>query len=191
MARHWRGAERRDWSNVRAFRLIGSDMEGQVQINLRGRERAGTVAPGDEYEALCWEIAGGLCSYVDADSGAPIVAEVLRTAQLWPEATTRRHLPDLVIRWADRSPAGLRALRSPRHGGFANPHVAAPPDGRSGHHQPMGWAIAAGPGIPSTDGAGERPLHDLAATIYARFGLSMPPPMRGEPIAAFLDCAPR
>ena len=35
---------------------------------------------------------------------------------------------------------------------------------------PLLDAIAAGPGIV----AGERPLHDLVATIYAHFGQAMP-----------------
>ena len=44
-------------------------------------------------------------------------------------------------------------------------------------------AIAAGPGIV----AGERPLHDLVATIYAHFGQAMPPTTSGIPIVPFLE----
>ncbi len=186
LGRRWRHAERRNWSKVRAFRLIGSDLEGQVQINLRGRERDGIVASGAEYEDLCREIADGLLSFMDADTGEAIVAEVLPTAALWPEVTVRRHLPDLVIRWAKRSPQGLRALRSARHGGFANPYAAAPPDGRSGHHQPMGWAMAAGPGILPGPVGSIRPVFDLTATVFAHFGLAQPDGMRGKPIEVFL-----
>ncbi|MEM9911252.1 MAG: alkaline phosphatase family protein [Pseudomonadota bacterium] len=184
MGRFWRGAEARDWSGVRAFRLIGSDFEGQIRINLRGRERDGVVEPGDEYEALCAKIADGLPSFVDAESGEPIIADTLRPSELWPDAQHRADLPDLLVQWSDRSPIGLAALRSSRYGAFRNTWQERPPDGRSGHHQPLGWAFAqhaknAAYGL-------EHPVQDLTATIFAHFGLKMPEGMRGTPIAALL-----
>lgn len=185
MGRFWRGAEARDWSQVRAFRLVGSDFEGQVQVNLKGRERDGIVEPGAEYEALCTRIAEGLPSFVDADTGVPVIERVLRPAQLWPEATERHSLPDLLVQWAGRSPVGLRALRSERYGAFLNRWHESPPDGRSGHHQPMGWAL----GSARDAGTSARTVYsaqDLAATVHAHFGLPASTGTRGKPIAALL-----
>ncbi|MFD0982810.1 alkaline phosphatase family protein [Tropicimonas aquimaris] len=185
LGRFWRSAEARDWSQVRAFRLVGSDFEGQIQINLKGRERDGIVEPGAEYEALCDRIAEGLPGFVDADTGAPVIARVLRPAQLWPDAQERQDLPDLLAQWAGRSAVGLRALRSDRYGAFLNRWQANPPDGRSGHHQPQGWAMARGPG-DGNETLEEHSVQDLAATIHAHFGLPTPAGTHGAPISALL-----
>ena len=187
LSRRWRRAERSDWSAVRAFRLIGSDMEGQVQINLRGREREGIVSPRTRVRVA-----------VRQDRGRPLL--VRRCGQRGPDrrgGAASRHALARGDRasHAARPPGALGGSAAVRPAGYAlaaiwrislNPHREVPPDGRSGHHQPVGWAIAAGPGIRAGEVVEERPLHDLTATIYARFGLSMPAPMRGRPIAAVL-----
>ncbi|WP_068111364.1 alkaline phosphatase family protein [Tropicimonas marinistellae] len=184
LGRYWRRAEARDWSSVRAFRLIGSDFEGQVRLNVRGRERDGIVAPGREYNELCEKLVQGLPSFVDADSGEPIIADVWPTAELWPDARERRDAPDLVVRWAHRSPMGLGALKSEHYGAFLNPWKDTQPDGRSGHHQPFGWALACGPGQgPGSEAASTHPVQDLTATVFAHFGLTQPVDMRGNPIS--------
>ncbi|MDJ1008235.1 MAG: alkaline phosphatase family protein [Paracoccaceae bacterium] len=188
LGRFWRKAEARDWSRVRAFRLIGSDYEGQIRINLQGRERGGVVQPGDEYEDLIEDLIEGLPTFVDADTGAPVIRAVIRTDTLWPEAAVRGDLPDLVVQWADRSPLGLTALRSERYGAFANPWSTAVPDGRSGHHRPAGWAIASGPGraVPAS-GETTGAVQDLTATVYALLGLPTPAGLAGRPISGLLD----
>ncbi len=69
MTLYWR-AERPDWSQTKAFMLAG-DLEGLIQVNLKGRERDGIVAPGAEYEELLDDIAAGFASFRDLDTGDP------------------------------------------------------------------------------------------------------------------------
>ena len=184
LGRYWRQAEATDWSKVRAFRLVGSDFEGQVRINLRGRERDGIVEPGDEYEALCSKIATGLTTFVDAESGKPIIKAVLRTSDLWPEVQQRADLPDLLVQWSDSTPVGLKVVKSERYGAFRNNWRDKPPDGRSGHHQPVGWAFTANSGTETGDMAVA--VQDLTATVYAHFGLPVPEGIRGAAVKALL-----
>src|SRR5262249_11634395 len=88
-----------DWSRTRAFAQV-ADLQGYVRINLRGREAAGLVEPGAEFESLCAQIADGLLTFRDADTGEPVVREVLRSDQLYSAGSRRAELPDLLVGWA-------------------------------------------------------------------------------------------
>lgn len=63
-----------DWSRTKAYSLG----LGQIYINLRGREKHGTVAPGQEYERLRDEIAEKLLSFRDPDTGETVVQGVYK-----------------------------------------------------------------------------------------------------------------
>ncbi len=63
-----------DWSKTKAYSLG----LGQIYINLRGREKYGTVAPGEEYEKLRDEIAEKLLSFRDPDTGETVVQGVYK-----------------------------------------------------------------------------------------------------------------
>ena len=171
---------RADWSRTRAFPVV-ADLQGYVRINLRGREAEGIVAPGAEYDALCDEIAEGLASFVDADTGASIVRDVARADRLWPGGARRHDLPDLLIRWAETPMAAHRRIVSSRYGAidFARPGRNA--SGRSGNHRPHGFVLAAGPGVEpaALEGAG---IMDLAPTVYRLLGLEPPAGMHGTPL---------
>jgi hypothetical protein len=61
-----------DWQRTRAFAAF-CDLDGYVRINLRGREAEGIVEPGEEYVRLCDRICEGLKTFVDEDTGVPVV----------------------------------------------------------------------------------------------------------------------
>ncbi|HKT16150.1 MAG TPA: hypothetical protein VJR87_12185 [Allosphingosinicella sp.] len=67
---------RRIWPQMRAFALP-SFYDGQIRINLAGRERRGIVDPA-EYESVCDDIEALLRSCRDSISGEPVVAAVER-----------------------------------------------------------------------------------------------------------------
>jgi predicted AlkP superfamily phosphohydrolase/phosphomutase len=56
---------------------------GRVVIRVRGREKAGWVAPGAEYEALRSEIAAAALELRDPEDGAPIFQAVFRREELY------------------------------------------------------------------------------------------------------------
>jgi predicted AlkP superfamily phosphohydrolase/phosphomutase len=151
-----------DWSGVRAFALP-SDALGYIRLNLRGRERDGTVAP-HEADALVDEIVAGLTSFRDP-AGTPSIAAVERVPHL-SHAPDGPALPDLLIRWSDRPAIGLDAVHSASFGEVRRRGLGS---GRSGNHNADAWAVVVAPAARQSD---DGPTHvvDLPATICAAFG---------------------
>jgi predicted AlkP superfamily phosphohydrolase/phosphomutase len=178
---YWRMSEY-NWATTRAFSLL-SDTEAWVRINLKGREALGIVEPGDEYEALCTEISEGLKSYVDADTGEPLVRDIVRPQQVF-KGRRLAELPDLIIRWSESPAAGHRAVSSPRYGTISWPTPGRNPEGRSGEHRSQGMLIAAGPDVRSGSIEGGHML-DLAPTILTLLGQTVPDEMDGKPLHLF------
>jgi predicted AlkP superfamily phosphohydrolase/phosphomutase len=164
-----------DRAAARAF-AHPADNQGYVRFNLRGRERDGVVDPADA-DALAEEITEGLASFSDPD-GAPAVASVERVADRYRGERSER-LPDLVVRWSERSATRLELVRSPR---FGEVHRRGAGSGRSGNHTPGdAWAIVA-PGRSAHRDPGRAPrLADIAATVAATCGASREG-LSGEPL---------
>lgn len=170
-----------DWSKTRAFCPV-ADLQGYVRINLRGREAHGIVEPGAEYDELCREIADGLGSFVDADTGEPLVRSVARADRIFPEGPRRDRLPDLLVDWMPVSVLTRREVRSPRFGTIAWPDPGRPPDGRTGNHRTEGFLVAAGAGFGPGDGL-EGDILDLAPTALGLLGLPPFPELQGRSLA--------
>ncbi len=173
----WR-VGRIDWSTRRAFCLY-ADATGYIRINLRGRERAGIVEPGEEYDRLCAAIAEGLSTFVDADTGEPIIERIERADRLFPDGPRRHEFPDLIVRWVDSPAAAHRAIASPRYGEIPWPTPGSHPDHRSGNHREEGFLIAAGERIRSNARIEHAHILDLAPTLYALFGVTPPAHLTG------------
>lgn len=86
-----------DWANTRAF---AHGKEGSLFINLEGRDRHGTVAPGSEYEAVRQAIIDRLGELRDPDTGESAVTRVYRREELFSGPMTYL-APDLFIEWRD------------------------------------------------------------------------------------------
>jgi predicted AlkP superfamily phosphohydrolase/phosphomutase len=179
LSRFWRGVDDKDWSKTLAFPLMG-DLQALVQINLRGRETEGIVEPGREYDELCDRIADGLLSFKDADTGERVVRDIGRGGTLYPDARYDVGIPDLIIRWGDSPALTQRAVVSERFGTVDWPCPGRPLDGRSGHHGPQGWLIAAGEHIEAGRDLGEVSAYDFNATIHELMGVPQPDDMLGE-----------
>ena len=163
---------------------LHADLQGYVRLNLRGREVAGTVEPGGEAERLLARIAAGLRSFRDADTGAPLVADVVRSEDVF--AAGRRHdlLPDLVVLWADGPASRHRAIRSDDLGTIPWPTPGRNPDGRAGNHRGEGFLLAAGAGFRENAEPGSADIRDLAPTVCALLRVPTPWPMEGSVLAA-------
>jgi predicted AlkP superfamily phosphohydrolase/phosphomutase len=145
-----------DWSRTRAVALPG-EHNGYVRLNVRGRERDGIV-DAREAEHLLAELAEGLATFRDDDGGEAIAAIERPDVGDGPGAA---RLPDLVVRWADRPSAGVRALRSERFGEVGR-HGET---GLTGHHREEAWAVVV-PAASRLRPLDRRPrLVDLAATV--------------------------
>lgn len=63
--------------------LAYSLIPGRIYINLKGREKIGSVSPGMEYERLREELREKFLEIIDEDSGEKIVKEVLTREQAY------------------------------------------------------------------------------------------------------------
>jgi predicted AlkP superfamily phosphohydrolase/phosphomutase len=178
LTRFWQTKDHR-WATTRAFALF-SDTQGWVRVNLKEREAEGIVKPGVEYDAFCQEISEGLKTFVDADTGEPIIKDISRPHQVY-EGEHLAELPDLIVRWSETSACQHRAVRSPTFGVIPWPTPGRNPEGRSGNHRGQGMLIAAGPGIkPGRTENGH--ILDLAPTILALLNQPVPADMEGKPL---------
>jgi predicted AlkP superfamily phosphohydrolase/phosphomutase len=175
-----------DWASTRAFAAF-CDLDGYIRINLRGREAAGCVQPGAEYAALCTQIIEGLRTYVDADSGLPVVENIARIDELYPPGRMRHYLPDLMIRWSETPAALHRRIVSPRYGSIAWPTPGRHPQGRSGNHWPDGFLFAAGAGVAPGVPIERAHILDLAPTVYQVLDLPLPAQMQGHSLLPTLE----
>lgn len=160
-----------------------ADLQGYVRLNVVGRERDGTVKPGAEYSALCDRIAEGVASFVDSETGAPLVEQVACAEEIYPEGPRRALLPDLVVRWAATPAATHSAVLSPRFGEIPWPTPGVHPTGRSGNHRDEGFVVASGPAFRAGGRFAGRHIVDLAPTAYDLLGLEPPAGGRGRSLA--------
>jgi predicted AlkP superfamily phosphohydrolase/phosphomutase len=160
-----------DWSRTRAFALP-TDLEGCIRVNLRGREPAGIVDPGGEYDDLCREIRQRLSELVNPASGEPAVREVSLCSEIFP-GERRDQLPDVVVAWNDAAP--IAALQAPGLG----PIEGASPDPRTGTHSTSGFLLAHGPAIPQGAG-GTGHLAQVAPSVLRLLGLDPDLQMEGN-----------
>ncbi len=172
-----------DWSRTRAFSFGAF---GSIFINVRGRDPYGIVDPGREYETLCDEIAHGLLSLTDPDTGEPMIRRVRRGRDVYSGPHAWRG-PDLLVETAPgyfirnaldeyrptlTYPAGRYGNRSLEH---------------TGMHHPEGILLMRGPSVRAR---GEQPaahIVDLMPTILRLFGIAPPDHVDGRVLHEWLD----
>jgi predicted AlkP superfamily phosphohydrolase/phosphomutase len=175
-----------DWKSTRAFAEF-CDIDGYVRVNLRGREAAGTVKPGAEYEAVCSHIVAGLKSFIDADTGIPVVDQITRIDDLYPDGRMRHYLPDLIVRWCATPAALHRHIVSPCYGAIPWPTPGRDPQGRSGNHLPDGFVLASGACVASGVSIQGANILDFAPTVYELLDVAPPADLRGASLVRTLE----
>ena len=150
-----------------------------LRLNLKGREPQGTVASGEEAERLRETLTRDLLALRYADTGEPAVRRVLPMTEFC-RGRRLEELPDLLIEWdADRplgsaivggGPGALLRLSAPGLGTVEGANSY----GRTGDHRIEGLFIARGPGIRPGRLGRVVSILDLAPSLAARFGASLP-----------------
>lgn len=124
----------REYLRRRFFAVPHNDNSGAIRVNLKGREKYGTVSRGSEYEALLQEITDGVSSFINPDTGRSIVKRVIDTAKEF-DGPNRDMLPDIFIEWDRTDTAGdFTRLVSDSFG-----EVTLPRQARTGDHTPFGF----------------------------------------------------
>ncbi len=160
-------------SRRRYFAMGHNENSGAIRINLAGREPAGRV-PASQFDVVCDDLADAFLGIRNCATGQPIVTEVVRVQRdLKGECIDA--LPDLFMIWNRAAP--IEAIESPRIGRIEGIRSW----GRTGDHTPHAMLIAHGAGIHRESIRRTPSVVDIAATIGALQGISMPH-IDGRPI---------
>jgi predicted AlkP superfamily phosphohydrolase/phosphomutase len=150
------------WRSMKAFALP-SFSEGNVRLNVAGREAEGLVAP-DDFVRVGDEIVALLRGLTDPRTGRPIIREILRTRSA-PHGNPKGPDADIIVLW---QPEPTDVVDTAAHG-----RIGPVPFRRTGDHHNVGFFAVTGPGLPHAelpDGA----LADLAPTILDLMGVPVP-----------------
>ena len=142
-----------DWAHTPGFDLL-ADMHGYLRLNVRGREREGSLGRDDErfpryidWVRECFE------SLTIAGTGQPLVGSVQQASDVFPGPRVD-NLPDLILTWAGHPPVSRVESQ------ILGPITAVHATGRSGNHRRDGFCVVDVPGReppPLTD------IRDLSA----------------------------
>ena len=151
-----------DWSRTQAY-AIGFN---SVYINVRGRERVGSV-PRQQRRLVLDEIARNLVRFTDPKTGKPAVTKVYRRDQVYDD---RGHLdigPDLIVGFA----RGVRGSDESALGQLTSEIIVDNTGKWSGDHLMDHEAV---PGVLFTNRPLRRAassLKELGAAVLAEFGI--------------------
>ena len=159
---------------------------GNIVINVRGRERTGTVEPGAEYEAVRDAIASGLRELRDPATGRPIVAAVHRREELF-SGPQLECVPDLVVEFIDYEWLGKGNLKHRTETIWDRVEIAGSNASYVGSHRHEGIVALAGPS--AAPGGLFASIEDVAPTIQYLLGEPIPESMEGRLIDAAIDPA--
>jgi predicted AlkP superfamily phosphohydrolase/phosphomutase len=159
---------------------------GNIVINLKGRERTGTVEPGAAYEAVRDAITRGLRELRDPASGRQIVAAVHRREELF-SGPQLECVPDLVVEFADYEWLGKGNLKSRTETIWDRIEIAGTKAAYVGSHRHEGIVALTGPS--AAPGALFASIEDIAPTIQYLLGEPIPESMEGLLIDAAIDPA--
>ena len=172
-----------DWSRTTAYAPPGY-YTGCLRVNLRGREPMGTVAPGEEYDALLARLEEDLHALRDAETGEPVIARTVRTREAFG-GEVHPALPDLIVFWREHDRPLLR-LKHPRTELTQTPHAFH----RGSHHITEGLLVAAGGAVRRGGRAGDANPLALAPTLLALLDVPSPATMTAPPLSDWLAPAP-
>jgi predicted AlkP superfamily phosphohydrolase/phosphomutase len=180
-----------DFRRTRAF-AYGNF--GNVAINVRGREKYGTVEPGEEYDRLCEDIRAAALELVHPETGERLITAVHRRDELFNGPQLEK-IPDLIFEFAGYAWAGKGNLMKRTPTIWDTIKMAE--SGNEvyvGTHRHEGIVAFTGPSAAQGE-IGTVNIQDIAPTILHLLGEAVPPDLDGrvleEMIApALLDIRP-
>jgi predicted AlkP superfamily phosphohydrolase/phosphomutase len=162
-----------DWSITKAY---GLGING-LYLNLKGRERDGIVEPGEQAQNLLAELKERLEAEIDPDTGRQVIRTVYRADQVYSGGATAL-APDLIVGYA----RGYRASWETCLGDLEPEYLSNNTLAWSADHCADALEV---PGVLLSSRpfqAAAPSLVDVAPSILAEFGLSVPSSMTGKSI---------
>jgi predicted AlkP superfamily phosphohydrolase/phosphomutase len=168
-----------DWSTTVAY--CPPTIEQGIYLNVAGRDPAGVVQPGAEYEALREQIMAELKKLKVPTSNRSLVTAVHKREEIY-KGDYVDDAPDIVFSMQDYGCAALP--------GFSNKLYRSTHEEKTygtGAHHMQGIFIGAGPDIKSVQHLTNLNITDLAPTILYSIGLSIPEDMDGRVLQEIFD----
>jgi predicted AlkP superfamily phosphohydrolase/phosphomutase len=169
-----------DWSKTRAYSF---GYQGQIYVNMVGREPRGIINPGKDYETLIAELTDRLIKLVDPDDGKPVVTKIEYKKDIF-HGPAIDSAPDIVITMRDLSYITRLGYELGNQPGkiFGDSSV-----NETGGHRLDGILIAAGPDISHTiEDPPSAWLGDIAPTVLHILKCSIPKEMDGRVLLEWL-----
>ncbi len=155
------------WEKTVAY--SGAPTEEGIWLNVQGREPAGVVSPGADYEQLRDEIIAAAIEWRHPQTGERLIQRALRREDMYSGPYSGR-APDILL-------VPARGWRlTPRKEDWLVQDLAG--EGR-GNHEPEGILLAVGPEIAPGQVQGAR-LLDMTPTLLHALGLSVPEGLDGQ-----------
>lgn len=156
-----------DWSKTKAYSI---GLDGNIRLNVVGREPSGVVSTGNEYLRVITELRSKLELFSDPETGERIADNVFSRDQIF-SGPYLDEAPDLVL-------VLTRYHQDYRYG--SNSIVGPPPDRNSGNHRSAGILIASGPGIKKGQRIARHSVVDVAPTVLEILGVPLPEDLDGQ-----------
>ena len=166
------------WDRTSVFNLPAWDA-GLIRLNVVGREAFGILPPAD-YEPTIEEVTKLVRETVNADTGLPLAADVVRLRRAFP-GTNDEVWPDLAVVWAGDRPA--HRARHPHLGMWEAESVGS----LWTEHRSPALAILAGPSVPARSERIDGDPLGLAPTLLALSGIRRPSVMPASAWSDLLD----
>ena len=161
-----------------------------IHLNVRGRERAGIVEPGQEYWQLIEELKEKLYEIRDIKTNEPIVDKVFHRDEIYSGPYVEK-APDLLIRWReDLLISGVKIEGDDDLQNKISTPLIPGEDYRviSGDHTLNGILLAWGKNVKAHSKIQGAQLIDLAPSILYAMSLPVPEDMDGkELLSLFKD----
>jgi predicted AlkP superfamily phosphohydrolase/phosphomutase len=154
-----------DWQKTKTWSL---GYNGQIYINLKGREPQGIVEPGEEYENLRNYIINELYKLKDPETGEKVIDKIYKKEEIyWGENLDKA--PDVI----------LMAREGYREAVFGKDQRVLDISDRKGTHRLYGIIIVSGQYIKNNFDVNAE-IVDIFPTILYYFGLPIPKDVDGR-----------
>ncbi len=171
-----------NWLETKAF-FEGT--VGNLFLNMKGREPAGTVRPGKEAEDICNDIINILKKLEDPETGETVIENVYKKEDIF-EGDCMESAPELVVVFREGY-AAFSGFGSMKSNMKTRDRVMVDSYKWSADHEINGILIMKGPHIVKGLELQKADIVDVAPTILHLMGIPVPEDMDGKVFAGALD----